>query len=528
MKAWVTKYYRPLAAGIIILYAIINTYCTTRLSVTGDELAYFAYGINVLKGQPQKETNAQGIPIYNSQMLINALQALPRAVQQLFNPSLTKNSQQVGEDIYWGRLFSVISALLLALYVLVWATQLYGKPAGMVALLLYVSCPNIMAHSQLVGTDVFSFLMTTATCYHAWRYGKEGTWRQLLWTAVWLGLGQITKPTLLLLYPLMLGWLVIRLWPMTISWRRKGWRLLKEGVLIGAVSLFIINAGFLFQHTGKPLKDYAFVSAQYKGLQQRLGWAASLPLPLPQPYLQGLDYISFNVETGPGIEGKSSYGSNYFLGKKTDGQKLWYYYPICWLYKMPLGFWCFFVLALWVAIFKWKASNVRAGTVYLLIPALFLMFMFCLLNHMYLGIRSTLLIAPLLFVFGSSWVPFVDTKPKVILLVALFGWQFISVARWFPHFLPYTNELVWHKQDAHTIFTDSNIYFQEAGILVGEYLRQHPDTQWEPAAPVKGRVLVSVEAYYDWWNLGRMQWLRNLHLQPVDHLDSGCLVFEVK
>lgn len=528
MKAWTTQYYRPLAAGIIILYAVINTYCTTRLSITGDELAYFAYGINVLKGQPQKETNAQGIPIFNSQMPINALQALPRAVQQLFQSSLKKNPQQIGQDIYWGRLFSVISALLLALYVLVWATQLYGKPAGILALLLYASCPNIMAHSQLVGTDVFSFLMATATCYHAWRYGKAGTWRQLIYVACWLGLGQIAKPSLLLLYPLVLGWLLMRLWPLAISWQQKLLRLVKEGLLIGAVSLCIINTGFLFQHTGKPLEDYSFVSAQYKGLQQRLGWGASLPLPLPQPYLQGLDYISFNVETGPGVDGKSSYGSNYFLGKKTDGQKLWYYYPLCWLYKIPLGFWCFFIGALWVALRKRRMQPIREGLVYLLLPALFMMGMFCLFNHMYLGIRSTLLIAPLLFVFGSSVVTFVDTKLKGIVVGALLVWQLFSVARWFPHFLPYTNELVWNKKDAHTIFTDSNIYFQEAGILVGEYLQQHPDVQWEPVAPVKGRILVSVEAYYDWWNQGRMQWLRNLHLQPVDHLDSGVLVFEVE
>jgi hypothetical protein len=137
MKTWIEKYCRFLAAAIIIMYAMVNAYCTTRLSITGDELAYFAYGINMLKGQPQKELNAQGVPIFNSQMPINAIHALPRAVQQIVRPTLKKNAQQVGEDIYWGRIFSVISALLLALYVLVWATQLYGKPAGILALLLY-------------------------------------------------------------------------------------------------------------------------------------------------------------------------------------------------------------------------------------------------------------------------------------------------------------------------------------------------------------------------------------------------------
>lgn len=528
MKAWIEKYYRLLAAAIIILYAGINVYCTTRLSITGDEVAYFAYGVNVLKKQPQKELNAAGIPAFNSQMPINALHALPRGIEQLLHPQLTKTQQQVNQDIYKGRLFSVLSALLLALYVLVWATQLYGKPAGIFSLLLYCCCPNIMAHSQLVSTDVFSFLMGTAICYHAWCYGRTGRMQQLLLLALWLGVGQITKQSLLLLYPLVVLWLIMRLWPLACSKAKKLVQFLKELAIIGAISLLIINTGFLFQHTGKSLGSYQFASTKYQHLQQQFSWAANWPLPLPQPYLQGLDYIGFNTETGPGIDGRSSYGSNYFFGTKTDGQWIWYYYPLCWLYKMPLGFLVLLALTLVAYILHRKQQRFWQNESYLLLPAVFIMLLFCLLNTMYLGIRNTLVVAPLLFVFCGSLIPYVNTKQKLAAVAILFGWQLVSIARWFPHFLPYTNELVWNKKNAHKIFTDSNIYFQEAGILVGEYLQRHPDIQFEPAQSVKGKVMVSVEAYYDWWNQGKMQWLRDLQLQPVDHFDSGFLIFDVR
>jgi hypothetical protein len=55
--------------------------------VTGDEANYYQYGINILKRHPQKDV-VNGVPLYNSQMPIVAINALPRAIQQLSTPSL--------------------------------------------------------------------------------------------------------------------------------------------------------------------------------------------------------------------------------------------------------------------------------------------------------------------------------------------------------------------------------------------------------------------------------------------------------
>jgi hypothetical protein len=137
------------------------------------------------------------------------------------------------------------------------------------------------------------------------------------------------------------------------------------------------------------------------------------------------------------------------------------------------------------------------------------------------------MILPLLFIFCGSIIPALNRGVKKIAAIILLCWQLISVALYFPHFLPYTNEFILHKKDAHKIFADSNIYFQEGLVLVGEYLQKHPEVQYETAAPVKGKIMVSIENYYDWWNLGKMQWLRDMHLEPVGHFDTGYLIFEV-
>lgn len=105
--------------------------------------------------------------------------------------------------------------------------------------------------------------------------------------------------------------------------------------------------------------------------------------------------------------------------------------------------------------------------------------------------------------------------------------QSISVGSYFPHFLPYTNEFITQKKDAYKIFGDSNLYFQEGGILAAEYLAEHPDVQFEPAQKVRGKVMISLQSYFDFWHKGKMKWLIDLHLQPTSHFHSQYLIFTV-
>ncbi len=529
MKSFLLYHYRRTAILLLFFYGISNWYCSTRLSITGDELGYFAYGVNVLKGQPQKMLNEKGIPVFNSQMPVSVLNVLPRAAEQLLQPGLSKTQEQASGDILLGRLFSVLSAIVLGFYVFIWADQLYGKAAALLALVLYVLSPDIAAHSQLVGTDVYSFLICTATFYHAWRYNKTGGWGQLLLVALWLGIGQVTKQSLLLLYPQTAFLLALRLYRQgqLNVWKKVG-RWLKEMILVTIVSIFIINAGFLFYGSGQSLGKYTFVSARFQQLQHLMSFIKDIPLPLPAPYVQGFDYVQFNTETGPGKDGVSAYGYSWFLGERMTGTRVWYYYPLCLLYKLPLAFWLLLLSALIAYIYRRKLFSFVRDEVFLLLPVLFIVGMFSTFNTMYHGVRNIAMILPLLFVFcGTVFYSFKRGTAFYTGLALLLLWQAVTVWRYWPHLLPYTNELVWNKKDAHHIFTDSNIYFQEGRKLVEDYLTRHPGVQYEPLAPVKGKVMVSLDAYYDFWGTGRMQWLRDLRLEPVAHFDSGYLIFDV-
>jgi hypothetical protein len=508
-------------------YGCLLFYCSTRLSVTGDEKNYFAYAVNIAKGNAAKEI-INNVPRFNSQLPINVLNTIPRSIEQLLNPGLKRNAYDAQADIEHGRWLSILCAMLLAVYVLSWSTQLYGRTAGILSLLLYALCPNIFAHSAFVSTDVFSFLITTATCYHAWKYSKTGKMSALLLLAFYLGIGQISKQSLLLLYPVVFVLLITRIWLLKIELKKYILPFIKEWGVIILVSLVIINVGFLFCHTGKKINEYHFVSAKFNALQGQLSFANNIPIPLPEPYISGFDAVRFNVETGPGIDSISSFGSTYFLGEKLNGQLKWNYYLVSCLFKIPIPFLALLIMALTIYCKTRRERSFWQQELYLLLPAAFIFIMFSLFNPMYLGIKNVIMILPLLYVFCGSIISWIlELKMRLYLLSILLLWQMVSVGRYLPDLIPYTNELIWNKTNAYKYLGDNNIYMQEGGKLVREYLSNHPEISFEPQDTVHGKVMFSIDTYYDWWNKKDRQWFRSLHLLPVDNFNSQYLIFNV-
>ncbi|MBP6432460.1 MAG: glycosyltransferase family 39 protein [Ferruginibacter sp.] len=519
------KRYGFIAILVIVLYTLSNLYCYPKLSPTGDEINYYAYAVNIVKGNPQKQF-VNGKPQFNTQMPISVANTLPRMVQQVLQPSLKKDVTNAQQDIINGRLISIAISILLALYVLRWSTQLYGKAAGLFSLVILLLCPNIIAHSQFVGTDVYSFFIATAICYHVWRYNTTKDYLQLFYLALFLGIGQIAKQSLIVFYPIVF---VLLFFAKTATVKQKFAFVGKAIAGIAIVSILVINIGFLFYKTGKPLGEYHFVSQKIVKVQNAFSCLKNLPIPMPEPYVQGFDFAAFNEETPPSIEGKSSYGQGYFLGKPVGGKPFYSYYIIGLAFKLPIATIIILLTSLVVYFIKRKSYAFTKAEIYLLLPAFVFLFFLSVSSTMYLGVRNVLLMMPLLFVFaGSLWKYITAYKWSKIGVGILLAWQLISVAKYFPHFIPYTNEFIWNKTNAYKVFGDANLFYQEGHCLVKNYLQKNADIQYEPTQPVKGKVLVSIEHYYDWWHLGKMKWLTELKLEPVGNFDSQFLLFDVK
>ena len=240
-------------------------------------------------------------------------------------------------------LFSILGIFTCYFY----ANWLFGRPCGLVASLLWLFSPMLFGYGGVLGSDVPSaaLALTTFAAFHYWLSSNDDSWTFRV--GVLLGLAQLTKFTLLIFYPLTLAiFLTHRL---TRSVRRKtfGRSAIKLFVLIYLPSILVLNAGYLFKGTMTPLKDYAFHSRLFSGMETGVGnrfadaWLGALPVPLPRDYLLGIDCQRLDFETG--LTG------SYFRGEQREHG--WFNYYLCALgIKTPTGTLALLLIAIILAL----------------------------------------------------------------------------------------------------------------------------------------------------------------------------------
>ena len=92
----------------------------------------------------------------------------------------------------------------------------------------------------------------------------------------------------------------------SLTWNLRHWSI--ATVFFAAVSIVTINLGFGFDGFGTPLSRYALKDPFFKRVQST-PIISNLPLPLPVPYLQGLDLVKFEERMG------EAWGNIYMAGK---------------------------------------------------------------------------------------------------------------------------------------------------------------------------------------------------------------------
>lgn len=228
-----------------------------------------------------------------------------------------------------------------------WARDLYGRPAGVVACSIWCFEPNILAHASLMTPDAHATALGLAACYTFWRWLKKPTWSQAALTGAVLGLAELTKTTLILFYPLWpLMWVLYR-------WRdRRSTPWIREAgmlVLRMTIGLYVLNLGYGFEGSFTQLKNYHFVSNLLTSSTARKNvdlkssnrfadtWLGTLPVPLPKNYLLGVDIQQSDFE---------NYGRPSYLRGEWRDHGWWYYYLFAVAIKVPLGLWLLGLLAI--------------------------------------------------------------------------------------------------------------------------------------------------------------------------------------
>ena len=163
-----------------------------------------------------------------------------------------------------------------------------------------------------------------------------------------LGLAELAKFTLLVFYPLwIVTWFIYRLPDYGLR-NVKGW--MREGKIVlwmMLVSVGVLNLGYGFEGSFQSLGEYQFWSQTLSGIEPKPDtaakpgnrfagtWWASMPVPLPANYLQGIDTQRCDFERKLW---------SYLGGQWRDGG-WWYYYLYALGIKLPLGTLCLILVS---------------------------------------------------------------------------------------------------------------------------------------------------------------------------------------
>jgi hypothetical protein len=533
---WMAVRWRVIIGGAL-LAALLLIHATSlrHKELTTDEPLHYAYGYRVLHGTPRRSNvlDSSTMPFSSLHAMTSGnLAMLARAADIPFQNSW--NGQ-----IKRGRYATIILSLLLALYVLQWSYELYGRNGALLSLGIYVFDPNLLAHGELVTADLPAALMTTMALYHFWHFLKFGGKKRAFFSAATLGLSQLAKYSCVYLYPIFLVIAAIYRWSapavagaVTPSWHRLTGglrRCLLAMAFFAAVSILMINLGFGFNGIGTPLTGYTLKDPVFKRLQE-MPIVGHLPLPLPVPYVQGLDLVKFEERMGQG------WGNIYMAGtlrvNRHDGKLRGFpgYYFYAAFFKVPIATQLIFLVAL-VGYFSRRSQQavwgLRREEVFLLIPILIYWVYFNFFFSAQIGIRHVLPVFALATIFCGRFLAPPESKLRQYTAVILAVWVAVSTFSYYPQFISYFNEFVPDRKLAYRYLADSNLDWRGDQWYLIEYIRRHPGVIVDPRKPQAGRIVVPVNALVGVnRNPEEYRWLRE-HFTPVDHIAYSFLVYDV-
>lgn len=513
-----------IAVLVLMLFFAFSAMSVQDKDKTYDEPRHWLYGRNILKGDSAR--------FDDSKMPFSAWNALPSRIVEIA-PLPDGFLKSYLPKLITARLMTTLFSMMVGFLVFTWSRRLYGFVPALVSVGLYVLDPNIIAHSQLVTTDIYAAGVVLFSAYWLWKFMNTRTWLNGILLAFALGVAQLAKYTAISLYPLFAVALLVHDWPALRSdYQANGLRAVKSIILqytkylvIAAVlGIAIINMGFLFNRTFTHLRDYSFRSDLFQSVQSRV----SFVVPTPYPYLEGLDWIIQRENDNEG------FGRIYLLGETRFGQGFSGYYFVVFLLKVPIATQIILFLALIVYLSdRSRRAKLLENEWLLLWLIFFYMIYFNFFYRAQIGIRHILVIFPLFYVFAGSlfknWRRF--TWQKSAAGLALGAYLLISVLSYYPFYISYFNEIVWDRKMAYKYLADSNLDWGQDAFILKRYQAQHKDVR---KAPEKPAPIEKTTRYYLYANQlvgitrdpDTYRWLRE-NFEPIDRIAPSYLLFEI-
>lgn len=424
----------------------------------------------------------------------------------------------------------VAYALLLAMVFVIGRAMLDAR-AGLLATTLTALDPNLTTHASLATVDIYFALVTLCFLYQSIRFHTQPSLREAGLLGAVIGVGLVVKLSTVLFFP------VLGLILLSVAARRGAEHFiltfLQYALLGVAVASFIVSAAYKFHEVGFFLKDLTLYSGFMTALQREWPYLYFL---LPASFLESFDQtLSF--------ERNMQWNTVIFDQYISDGA--WYYFPVTWFLKTPVGLLLLVLVAGLAAAQQWLLRRRQAarspqtpapdnvavrGVLWIVLLQwliFFLYFNFVFRTHV--GLRYILMGLPMLYLLcvfalqGTARRRWQAVLIPLCLVVALLEqWPYRG------NILSFSNALVADKDNAWYVLTDSNIdWGQNYSGVLRQAASEYPDAILNPPHIMPGQNLIRLNYLTGVFrNFPQYRWVRE-NLEPVRHLQHTHLLYEV-
>ncbi|MBK8976670.1 MAG: glycosyltransferase family 39 protein [Planctomycetes bacterium] len=294
-----------------------------------------------------------------------------------------------------GRLGMLVFPLLGALVTWWTARRWFGRRTSLWALGLYVTCPVLMAHGSLMGTDTSLLPFQGLALLACWQWLTRPGIAALLALGGAIGAALATKYLGLFLVPIcgiavVIG--IARGVRPRLLWSRSSDGLaarvadaVAAAVLVGGVAWVTLWACYAFRPPGYDAAAIEPMSRFFASVH-RLPGAATWLRVLPEPWVRGVDYMKHFSEQG---------GSAFLCGRVGPGFAG--YYVVALLTKLPVAFLAVLAAGCVWRRPPWPRHALLLTLLGIAIPLAYL----SLVQVLQIGLRHLLQVVPLLVLVAS-------------------------------------------------------------------------------------------------------------------------------
>ncbi len=383
----------------------------------------------------------------------------------------------------FARLACIPISLLGAIAVYSWSSRLYGRAAGMLALVMWSFSPMILGNGQLIMPDAPAASLGLLAQLFFWQWLRRPTWNRAFAAGVALGIAELTKFTWIILFP---SWLLLWLIYDPVQNGRWSWnersRQMPQLAVAFVLALTVVNLGYGFEGSFRRLDEFPFISNTLAGdvnhRDNRLcgnrfhgHWLGALRVPLPNHYVLGIDVQKKDFEERL---------NSYLRGRWRKGG-WWYYYLYALAVKVPLGTWCLMILAVGLTILNRGHNAPWRDEIVLLLPGLLVLVVVSSQTGFSIHSRYVLPALPFFYAWASKVAWLLERRPATrgqralasLVIVAITGT--VGSSLWtYPHSLSYFNELVGGPRNGGKHLLNSNMAWGQDLLYLKSWLDKHP------------------------------------------------------